>query len=101
MRGARNASSHAGGNFLAITSSVWNRRRPPARARAASVELTETRIPEADALAGILQKDGFDRDHVRSTVRVVRDYAALLRNPTARTSRPATTGGKWWKGLFG
>ena len=68
---------------------------------AAIVGLTENRIPDADALADILKKNGFDRDHVRSTVRVVRDYAALLKNPTARTSRPATTGSKWWKSLFG
>ena len=68
---------------------------------AAIVGLTENRIPDADALADILKKNGLDRDHVRSTVRVVRDYAALLKNPTARTSRPATTGSKWWKSLFG
>jgi hypothetical protein len=68
---------------------------------AAIVGLTENRIPDADALSGILKKSGLDQDHVRSTVRVVRDYAALLKNPTARTSRPAPTGSKWWKSLFG
>jgi hypothetical protein len=68
---------------------------------AAIVGLTENRIPDADTLADILKKNGLDRDHARSTVRVVRDYAALLKNPSARTSRPATTGSKWWKSLFG
>jgi hypothetical protein len=68
---------------------------------AAIVGLTENRIPDPDTLAGILKNNGLDRDHVRSTVRVVRDYAALLKNPSARTSRPATTGSKWWKSLFG
>ena len=68
---------------------------------AAIVGLTENRIPDVDDLAGILKKSGLDRDHVRSTVRVVRDYAALLKNPAARTSSPTTTGSKWWKSLFG
>jgi hypothetical protein len=68
---------------------------------AAIVGLTENRIPDVDDLAGILKKSGLDRDHVRSTVRVVRDYATLLKNPAARTSRPTTTGSKWWKSLFG
>jgi hypothetical protein len=29
------------------------------------------------------------------------DYAALLKNPTARPSKPPTTQKSWWKGLFG
>ncbi len=68
---------------------------------AAIVGLTEQRIADVDALAGILEKNGLDRDHARSTVRVVRDYAALLANPSARPPRPATSGKKWWNGLFG
>lgn len=68
---------------------------------AAIVGLTENRIPGVDALAGILTTNGIPRDNVRSTVRVVRDYAALLKNPSPRTSRPASTGSKWWKSLFG
>ncbi len=68
---------------------------------AAIVGLTENRIQDVDALAGVLKKNGLDRDHVRSTVRIVRDYAAVLRNPSVRTSKPAATGSKWWKSLFG
>jgi hypothetical protein len=68
---------------------------------AAIVGLTENRIPNVDALADILKKNGLDGDRVRSTVRVVRDYEALLKNPSARPSRPASTASKWWKSLFG
>jgi len=68
---------------------------------AAIVGLTENRIQDVDALTGVLKNNGLDRDHVRSTVRVVRNYAALLQNPSARASRPAATTGKWWKSLFG
>jgi hypothetical protein len=68
---------------------------------AAIVGLTENRIPDVDALAGVLKKNGLERDHVRSTVRVVRDYAALLKDPSARPSAPTTPASKWWKSLFG
>lgn len=68
---------------------------------AAIVGLTENRIPDIGALPDILKSNGFDREHVRATVRVVTDYAALLKNPSARTSTPAATGSKWWKSLFG
>jgi hypothetical protein len=46
---------------------------------AAIVGLTEYRIADTNALAGILEKSGVDRFHVRSTVLAVRDYAALLK----------------------
>jgi hypothetical protein len=68
---------------------------------AAIVGLTENRIPDVDALADILKKNGLRRDDVRSTVRVVRDYAALLKNPSAHLSKPTTMASKWWKSLFG
>jgi hypothetical protein len=68
---------------------------------AAIVGLTETRVADLDALADVLKNNGLDRDHVRSTVRALRDYAALLKNPSARPSRPAATGTRWWNNLFG
>jgi hypothetical protein len=68
---------------------------------AAIVGLTENRIQDVDALAGVLKQSGLDREHVRSTVQAVRDYAAVLKNPSARASKPAATGSKWWKSLFG
>ena len=42
-----------------------------------------------------------DSNHVGSTVRAIRDYAALLKNPSAHKSGPASTASRWWKGLFG
>lgn len=67
---------------------------------AAIVGLTEKRIEDPDALAKILTQNGLDREHVRSTVRVVRDYAALLNGGRPATSPAAATKGAWWKGLF-
>ena len=68
---------------------------------AAIVGLTEKLIPDLDALARILSANGFDRQHVGSTVRALQDYAALLRLPPARSSYSAATPtAKWWKRLF-
>src|SRR6185369_16823635 len=65
---------------------------------AAIVGLTENPIPDLDALAGILSSNGFDRQHVGSTVRALQDYAALLKLPSAKPSFAAATPvGKWWK----
>ena len=68
---------------------------------AAIVGLTEKLIPDLDVLARILSANGFDRQHVGSTVRALQDYAALLRQPAARSSySAATVKTKWWKRLF-
>ena len=69
---------------------------------AAIVGLTEGRIPNLDALATILSNNGFNRDHVGSTLRAVQPYAALLNLPTHTSASPGTaTGDTWWKRLFG
>ncbi len=69
---------------------------------AAIVALTEKRIPDLDALAGVLSANGFNHDHVGSTIRAVQPYAALLHLPSGYAFRPpATTGSSWWKRLFG
>lgn len=69
---------------------------------AAIVGLTEGRIPSLDALATILSNNGFNRDHVGSTLRAVQPYAALLNLPTHTSASPGTaTGDTWWKRLFG
>ena len=68
---------------------------------AAIVGLTEKLIPDLDALAGILTSNGFDRQHVGSTIRAIQDYAALLKLPASNAAfAPATPVGKWWKRLF-
>ena len=68
---------------------------------AAIVGLTEKLIPDLDTLAGILSNNGFDRQHVGSTIRALQDYAALLKLPHSKTSYSAVTPvGKWWKRLF-
>ena len=69
---------------------------------AAIVGLTEKLIPDLDALAGILSSNGFDHQHVGSTIRAIQDYAALLKLPPSKSSysAPSTVGKKWWKGLF-
>jgi len=66
---------------------------------AAIVGLTEKLIPDLDGLAGILSSNGFDRQHIGSTVRALQDYAAVLHLPHSSHSgaRPV---GKWWKRLF-
>ena len=71
---------------------------------AAIVGLTEGKIKDLDALATILSGNGFDREHVGSTVRAVQPYAALLKMPPlSPSSSPAKTGTptSWWKRLFG
>lgn len=68
---------------------------------AAIVGLTERLIPDLDALAGILSSNGFDRQHVGSSVRALQDYAALLKLPASKPSHStAAPVGKWWKRLF-
>jgi hypothetical protein len=67
---------------------------------AAIVGLTEKLIPDLDALAGILSSNGFDRQHVGSTVRALQDYAALLKLPGGHSISTAAPVGKWWKRLF-
>lgn len=62
------------------------------------VGLTEKLLPNLDALAEILSKNGFNRERVNSTIRALQNYAAVLHLPPA-TSR-ASTVGKWWRGLF-
>jgi hypothetical protein len=69
---------------------------------AAIVGLTESRIGDLDALATILTSNGFDREHVGSTIRAVQPYAALLKLPRMSSSNPAVKpGSSWWKSLFG
>lgn len=65
---------------------------------AAIVGLTEKLIPNLDAVAEVLSKNGFDREHVGSTIRALQNYAALLHLPPATTQ--GSTVGKWWRGLF-
>jgi len=67
---------------------------------AAIVGLTEKRIEDLDSLATILADNGLDHDHVGSTIRALRDYAAVLKLPPMK-SKPAVTASKWWKSLFG
>lgn len=67
---------------------------------AAIVGMTEKLIPDIGTLAGILSNNGFDKEHVGSTVRAVQDYAALLHLPGATSFATATKVGKWWKRLF-
>jgi hypothetical protein len=68
---------------------------------AAIVGLTEKLIPDLDALAGILSTNGFDRQHIGSTVRALEDYAAVLKLPHSNYhSSTSTPVGKWWKRLF-
>lgn len=69
---------------------------------AAIVGLTEKLIPDLDALAEILLKNGFNREHVGSTLRALKDYAALLKlPPSTSTQFKGGTVGKWWRNLFG
>ena len=65
---------------------------------AAIVGLTEKLLPNLDALADILSKNGFSREHVGSTIRALQNYAAVLHLPHA--SSQGSTVGKWWRGLF-
>lgn len=65
---------------------------------AAIVALTEKQIPNLDALAAILAKDGLDAEHVGSTIRALEGYAALLHLPPA-TSLGSPIG-KWCRRLF-
>lgn len=65
---------------------------------AAIVALTEKQIPDLDALAAVLAKNGFTPEHVGSTLRALEGYAALLRLPPA-TSLGSPIG-KWWRKLF-
>jgi hypothetical protein len=65
------------------------------------VGLTEKSIPDLDALAKIISGNGFDQQHVASTIRALQDYAALLNLPQANKTGPVTKPvGKWWTRLF-
>ncbi|HEX5000700.1 MAG TPA: VWA domain-containing protein [Terriglobia bacterium] len=68
---------------------------------AAIVGLTEQRIRNFNDLATMLSSNGLNDDHVRSTIRVVQDYAALLNVPLRTWSNPAGAAGALWKRLFG
>lgn len=68
---------------------------------AAIVGLTETLIPDLDALAGILLRHGVDRQSVGSTLRGLEDYSALLKLPPAQSAyATASPIARWWKRLF-
>jgi hypothetical protein len=66
---------------------------------AAIVALTEKRITDLDSLAGVLSNNGFSKEHVYSTIRAVRDYAAVL-DPKLGSHSAGSNGTKWWKRLF-
>jgi hypothetical protein len=69
---------------------------------AAIVALTEKRITSLDALAETLSNNGFNREHVGSTLRAIQDYAAVLHlGPSKSYHAPVTSGSSWWKRLFG
>ncbi|HUS34157.1 MAG TPA: VWA domain-containing protein [Verrucomicrobiae bacterium] len=69
---------------------------------AAIVGLTENLIADTAAVGEILSRNGFDREHVGSTIRAVQEYAALLKTPSSkpRYATSAKPSGKWWKRLF-
>ena len=71
---------------------------------AAIVGLTEKRIADLDELVRVLKTNGIDNAHIGSTLRAVKNYAALL-NPQAVASvspAPAVSAPEsWWKRLFG
>jgi len=66
---------------------------------AALVGLTEKRITDLDELAKILDDNGFGRERIHSTIRAIREYAAMLKIPPPHTSG-AGASTSWWKGLF-
>ena len=69
---------------------------------AAIVGLTEKRIADLDELAKILSANGFDPQHIGSTLRAVRHYAALLSPQAVGTfSADGKAHTAWWKRLFG
>jgi hypothetical protein len=69
---------------------------------AAIVGLTEGRITNLDALAKIFSDNGFSREHVGSTIRAIKNYAALLHVGSFKPYHaPVTAGSSWWKRLFG
>lgn len=69
---------------------------------AAIVGLTENRIPNLDALAGILAHNGFDQAQVGSTIRAVQPYAAMLhQSTTSVAAAPTAAPASRWKRLFG
>lgn len=66
---------------------------------AALVGLTERRVTDLDELAKTLSDSGFNRERIHSTIRAIRDYAALLKIPAPRTAAAGGTN-SWWKRLF-
>ena len=68
---------------------------------ASIVALTEKRIQDLDALAAILSTNGFSKERVHSTIRAIRDYAAVLAPGSAKWAPPTRSGlTSWWKKLF-
>ena len=69
---------------------------------AALVGITEGIITDLDALAAALITNGISREHVGSTIRAIRDYAALHKLPgvAVATASSTPTGKSWWKRLF-
>lgn len=72
---------------------------------AALVALTERRLPDLDALAGVLQARGMERSRIGSVIRALRPYAdtlgmAAVGSPLAGSTTGASRPG-WWKRLFG
>ncbi len=64
---------------------------------AALVGLTEGRIQDLDKLAKTLADNGFDREHVASTIRAIQPYAALLHLPPILSAEVPPSP---WKSLF-
>lgn len=68
---------------------------------AAIVGLTEGRIPNLDAVSDIFSSNGFNREHVNSTIRAIRGYAASLHLPSGTAAHSAVSPvRKWWQRLF-
>lgn len=69
---------------------------------AALVGLTEKRISDLNVLADVLSSNGFDHQHVGSTIRAVQHYAALHHIAPLKSADPIPPRkDAWWKRLFG
>lgn len=67
---------------------------------AALVGITEGIITDLDALASTLTTNGISREHIGSTIRAIRDYAALQKLPGLAVASASTGKSSWWKRLF-